>query len=133
ASRWRIVRQLLCEGLLLAICGGLVGLVVSVWCNDLLLHSLARLLGSMNFSFVVKLRPDATVLAVTFLFCLVATLLFSLGPALKATKTDLVNDLKQQIGEQARVGRFSRFFAARHHSGMAEIARLCMLLFRPRL
>ncbi|PYL70834.1 MAG: hypothetical protein DMF26_20855 [Verrucomicrobia bacterium] len=30
ASRWRIVRQLLCEGLLLAICGGMVGLVVSV-------------------------------------------------------------------------------------------------------
>src|SRR5882672_1819678 len=81
ASRWRIVRQLLCEGLLLAICGGLVGLVVSIWCNDLLLHSLARLLGSMNFSFVVKLRPDATVLAVTFLFCLIATMLFSLGPA----------------------------------------------------
>ena len=95
ASRWRIVRQLLCEGLLLAICGGFVGLVVSVWCNDLLLHSLARLLGSMNFSFVVNLRPDATVLAVTFLFCLIATLLFSLGPALKATKADLVNDLKQ--------------------------------------
>ena len=86
ASRWRIVRQLLCEGLLLAICGGLVGLFVSVWCNDLLLHSLARLLGSMNFSFVVKLRPDATVLAVTFLFCLIATVLFSLGPALKATR-----------------------------------------------
>src|SRR5213595_3642380 len=66
AARWRIVRQLLCEGLLLAICGGLVGLVVSVWCNDLLLHSLARLLGSTSFSFVVKLRPDLTVLGVTF-------------------------------------------------------------------
>ena len=105
ASRWRIVRQLLCEGLLLAICGGLVGLVVSVWCNDLLLHSLARLLGSMNFSFVVKLRPDATVLAVTLLFCLIATMHFSLGPALKATKADLVNDLKQQAGEPARIGR----------------------------
>ncbi len=129
ASRWRIVRQLLCEGLLLAICGGLVGLVVSVWCNDLLLHSLARLLGSMNFSFVVKLRPDATVLAVTFLFCLLATVLFSLGPALKATKADLVNDLKQQIGEPARVGRFSRFFAPRHISVMAQIALSFMLLF----
>ena len=129
ASRWRIVRQLLCEGLLLAICGGLVGLVVSVWCNDLLLHSLARLLGSMNFSFVVKLRPDAAVLAVTFLFCLLATVLFSLGPALKATKADLVNDLKQQIGEPARVGRFSRFFAPRHISVMAQIALSFMLLF----
>jgi putative ABC transport system permease protein len=129
ASRWRIVRQLLCEGLLLAICGGLVGLVVSVWCNDLLLHSLAQLLGSMNFSFVVKLRPDATVLAVTFLFCLLATVLFSLGPALKATKADLVNDLKQQIGEPARVGRFSRFFAPRHISVMAQIALSFMLLF----
>src|SRR5947208_11445209 len=95
ASRWRIVRQLLCEGLLLAICGGLVGLVISVWCNDLLLHSLARLLGSTSFSFVVKLRPDLTVLGVTFLFCLIATLLFSLGPALKATRADLVSDLKQ--------------------------------------
>src|SRR5207302_4257318 len=52
ASRWRIVRQLLAEGLLLAICGGLVGLILSIWCNDLLLHSLARLLGSMSFSFV---------------------------------------------------------------------------------
>ena len=129
ASRWRIVRQLLCEGLLLATCGGLVGLVVSVWCNDLLLHSLARLLGSMNFSFVVKLRPDATVLAVTFLFCLIATMLFSLGPALKATKADLVNDLKQQVGEPARVGRFSRFFAPRHISVMAQIALSFMLLF----
>ncbi len=40
ASRWRIVRQLLCEGLLLAMVGGAVGLAVSVWCNNLLLRSL---------------------------------------------------------------------------------------------
>src|SRR5205823_9724459 len=39
ASRWRIVRQLLSEGMLLAIVGGAVGLVVSVWCNNLLLRS----------------------------------------------------------------------------------------------
>src|SRR5437870_1470493 len=50
ASRWRIVRLLLCEGLLLAICGGAVGLVLATWCNDFLLGQLQTLLTSVNFS-----------------------------------------------------------------------------------
>src|SRR5438309_1889347 len=129
ASRWQIVRQLLCEGFLLALCGGAVGLVISAWCNDLLLQQLRGLLASTNFSIVVKLRPDVTVLAATFIFCLLATMLFSLGPAIKATRADLVNDLKQQVGEPARIGRFSRFFAPRHISVMAQIALSLMLLF----
>jgi putative ABC transport system permease protein len=129
ASRWRIVRQLFAEGLLLAVCGGVIGLILSIWCNTLLLHSLASLLTNMNFSFVVDLKPGAAVLSVTFLFCLVATILFSLGPALKATRADLVNDLKQQVGEPARIGRFSRFFAPRHISVMAQIALSLVLLF----
>src|SRR4030095_6877608 len=129
ASRWQIVRQLLCEGFLLAVCGGAIGLVFSAWCNDLLLQQLRGLLASVNFSFVVKLRPDATVLAVTFFFCLIATMLFSLGPALQATKADLVNDLKEQVGEPARIGRLSRFFAPRHISVMVQIALSLMLLF----
>src|SRR5437867_4051240 len=129
ASRWQIVRQLLCEGFLLAVCGGAIGLILSVWCNDLLLQQLRGLLSSVNFSFVVKLRPDAAVLAVTFCFCLIATMLFSLGPALKATKADLVKDLKEQVGEPARIGRLSRFFAPRHISVMAQIALSLMLLF----
>lgn len=129
ASRWRIVRQLLAEGLLLAVCGGVVGLILSAWCNNLLLHSMTALLSSVNFSFVVDLTPDIAVLAVTFLFCLMATVLFSLGPALKASRADLVNDLKQQVGEPARAGRFSRFFAPRHISVMAQIALSLVLLF----
>src|SRR5438552_12317262 len=93
ASRWRIVRQLLCEGLLLAFVGGAVGLVVSVWCNNLLVHSLQRLLGSMNFSFVADLSPSVAVLSVTFFFCLLVSLLFSFVPAYIATNAALVHCL----------------------------------------
>ncbi|MGI8819329.1 MAG: ABC transporter permease [Chthoniobacterales bacterium] len=129
SSRWRIIRQLLCEGLLLAVLGGALGLVLSLWSNRLLLRSLGTLFGSMSFSIVVPLHPDALVLGVTFVFCLFATLLFSLGPALKATKADLVNDLKQQVGEPAHVGRLNRFFAPRHLLVMTQIALSLMLLF----
>ena len=34
ASRWRIVRQLLCEGMFLAFAGGALGLFISLWSND---------------------------------------------------------------------------------------------------
>ncbi len=129
ASRWRIIRQLLCEGFLLAIIGGTLGLLLSVWSNGVLLRSLGSLFTSMSFSLVVNMRPDVSVLAITFLFCLFATMLFSLGPALKASNADLVNDLKQQAGEPAHIGRFNRFFAPRHLLVMAQIALSLMLLF----
>ena len=129
ATRWRIVRQLLCEGLLLALLGGAGGVVISGWSNDLLVRSLARLFSDMNLSLVIHVRPDGLVLLVTFVFCLLATLLFSLGPALKATRLDLVSDLKQQTGEPAHVGRLSRFFAPRNLLVMAQIALSLMLLF----
>ena len=48
---------------------------------------------------------------------------------MKATKADLVKDLKEQVGEPARIGRLSRFFAPRHISVMVQIALSLMLLF----
>ncbi|MCF7761549.1 MAG: ABC transporter permease, partial [Cephaloticoccus sp.] len=129
ATRTQVVRQLLVEGLLLAVVGGLAGLLISLWSGDLLTQSLTTLFNSMNFAYVVDLRPDLTVTGVTFVFCLVATLIFSLGPALRATQVDLVNDLKQQTGEPALLGRLNRFFAPRHILVMAQIAISLMLLF----
>ncbi len=117
ATRWRIIRQLLCEGLLLALLGGAAGIVVSAWSNDMLLRSLGALFSDMNLSLVVHVRPDGIVLPATFLFCLFATLLFSLGPAVKATRLDLVSDLKQQTGEPAHAGRLGAVLRAPQSPG----------------
>ncbi|MDB6095347.1 MAG: permease [Verrucomicrobia bacterium] len=129
ATRWRVIRQLLAEGLLLAFAGGALGLIISVWANDLLVQSISGLFSSMNFSLVIHMRPDAVVLAATFLFCLVATLMFSLGPALRSSRVDLVHDLKQQGGEPTANGRLNRFFAPRHCLVMVQIALSLTLLF----
>ena len=129
ASRWQIVRQLLIEGFLLALGGGGLGLLMSLWANDLLLQSLGTLFSAMNFSIAVELRPDLTVMLVTLGICGVTTILFSLGPALAATRVNLVEGLKQQSGDPAIAGRFNRFFAPRHCLVMGQIALSAMLLF----
>ena len=83
----------------------------------------------MNFSFTTDLRPDATVLAVTIGFCVLATLIFSLGPALKASRADVVNDLKTQGAESTASGRLNRFFAPRHVLVMAQMTLSLVLIF----
>jgi predicted permease len=129
APRGRIIRQLLVEGLILALVGGALGLLLAQWCDDLLAHSLNGLFHSMGLSFMIGLHPDATVLGVTLVFCFAATLVFSLGPAIASVRVDVVHDLKQQSGEPAPRGGWNRFFSARHCLVMAQISLSLALLF----
>ena len=129
ASRGRVVRQLLVEGLVLAFVGGFCGLLLSVWCDDLLIQFLRRVFNSTFLSFHVQLSRDRLDFAVAFGFCLVTTLVFSLGPALRSTRLNLVTDLKAQSGEPVAAGRWNRFFSVRHVLVMAQIALSLMLLF----
>lgn len=129
ASRAQIVRQLLVEGLLLSVLGGSLGLLLSYWSNTLLENSFTALLGSMNFSLAGGLSPDGRVLAATLLFCVVSTLVFSLGPALKSARSDVVSDLKSNGAESTSTGRFNRFFAPRHVLVMVQMMLSLVLLF----
>ena len=78
ASRWRIVRQLLTEALLLALIASVVGLLLATWGTDLLLATALPL--------PLDLSVDWRVFAVSAVLALTAAVLFGLAPALHATR-----------------------------------------------
>lgn len=97
ASRWRVVRQLLTESLLLSLGGAVVGILLAMWGVDWL----TTLLSGNSSSFSARLprlgeiRIDATALGFTLAVSLLTSLLFGLVPALAASKPDLNQTLKE--------------------------------------
>jgi len=122
-SRPRVIRQLLTEGFVLALLGGVGGLILGLWSSDLLIGSLRKL---MPLDMVWLSGPSPAVLAATFGFCLLGTLMFALGPALKISRTAILGDLKEHAGED--VGRRRWKFLPRNPLVVAQIAFSLALL-----
>ncbi len=116
-NRWRIVRQLLTEGFALAVLGGVGGLVLGLWSSDLLVGSMRKL---VPLDIVWSSGPNPAILAATFGFCLLGTLMFALGPALKVSHSALVADLKEHAGEDVVRRRWK--FLPRHPLVVVQIA-----------
>ena len=92
ASRWRLVKQLLTESLMLSIAGGAAGLALAAW-------TLSALVGSIPKSegiFGLEATLDYRVLGFAIALTIVTGVLFGLAPALRATHTDLQGTLKDQ-------------------------------------
>src|SRR5215813_1747677 len=90
ASRFRLIRQLLTESMLLALIGGALGLLFALWGSDFLL----ALVGSGRNPVFLKLTLDLRVLGFTAVASLLAGVLFGLAPAWRATRVDLNPGLK---------------------------------------
>jgi putative ABC transport system permease protein len=120
ASRGRIIRQLLVESLLLALCGGALGLLLAGRGTELLVALLPEGLPPL-----AAIGVDQRVLAFTILFSLVAGVAFGLAPAWQASRTDLTAALKEG-GHGAGVGL--RHMRVREALVVAEIAIALILL-----
>jgi len=92
ATRPRIVRQLLVESMILGVGGGSLGLLLAVWAKDLLLAMLPE---SMSVAKVNSVTIDGNVLAFTVALSLGTAVLFGLLPALRASRPDLGDTLKE--------------------------------------
>jgi putative ABC transport system permease protein len=104
SGRWRLIRQLLTESVLLFLIGGMAGLLVGGWALGLLLQAAPQgYVPSM-----VDVRLDAWVFLFTFLIACLAGALAGLIPALQASKPDLHDTLKESARSVAAPHQLSR-------------------------
>ena len=96
ASRPRLIRQWLTESLLLGLAGGVLGLLLAFWANQLLTSYLqATPLAAL------ELGLDWTVLIFTLGISVITSLVFGLAPAVQGSRLDIVKALKSEDGSRA--------------------------------
>jgi len=123
ASRWRVIRQLLTESLLLSLAGGAAGLLLAYWVLPALVAVLPE--SQLNaMPFLTSLHLDVSILAFSFALSLLTGLVFGVAPALQSSRLDL-NEALKEGGRHATAGASQRL-----RSGMVvtEIALAVVLL-----
>ncbi|BDC50321.1 hypothetical protein F183_A26370 [Bryobacterales bacterium F-183] len=104
ASRWQLIRQLLTESMVLAMLGGLGGILVSRWT----LYGMVSMMPAEGQAFFAE-TTDWRVLLFTLGISLLTGLMFGIFPALHSTSPDLSNTLKDQAGQVSASGAAARF------------------------
>ena len=100
ATRWRIIRQLLTESMLLAVVGGVCGVLLAQWAVIVLVGLVAK-------NSPLDTRPDVGVLLFTAGVSIVAGLLFGLVPAVQASRGSLSSSMKEKSRTGSGFWRFS--------------------------
>ena len=91
ASRFRLIRQLMTECILLSLGGALLGLALAQWGNRILVHYLS----TVHTTVFLDFSPDGRVLAFTTGIAVLTGLLFGAGPAFRGTRASLTSTIKE--------------------------------------
>jgi predicted permease len=98
AGRWRLVRQLLVESLLLALLGGAIAMLLTNWTAG----SLAAFFPpAPNLPLAINGHSDSRVLAATILVSILTALIFGILPALRSSSVAPVTVLKEEAGSMS--------------------------------
>ena len=122
ASRGQLVRQLLVESLLLSFAGGAAGVVLAI----AMTRGLLALVPVEGSPLLIRPMPDLRILLFTLGLSVLTGLIFGLAPALRASRPDLWNSLKDVVGSIAGPGG-SLFL--RKSLVAAQVALSFLLLF----
>ena len=106
AGRWRLIRQLLTESVLLAALGGAVGVLFAFWGKRALVALTDKDTGILPGD--VDLSLNWRVLVFTLAVSLLTGVLFGLAPAWRAAGLDLATSLKQSRRTTGAVSRLSK-------------------------
>jgi macrolide transport system ATP-binding/permease protein len=125
AGRFRLIRQLLTESLVLAIVSGAAGVVLAIGGTRLL----SALLANGDDGLVLQAGVNWTVLLATLALSVLCGLFFGLAPAIQATRPELIPALKDSFGlVSAKVTRRLPRFKLQQTLVVAQIALLMLLL-----
>jgi len=94
ASRWRLVRQLLVESLMLALAGGVVALLITFWTTG----TLMKFMPATDFPISLSIRADRAVLLATLVISVLTGVIFGILPALRSSGVAPVAVLKEDTG-----------------------------------
>jgi predicted permease len=95
AGRGRVIRQLLTESVLLALVGGALGLLLTLWSANLLVALFPNNVANLNIPVVEEIPINGRVLGFSLLVSLLTGVIFGLAPAWQASKSDLSRTLKE--------------------------------------
>ena len=117
ASRWRIIRQLLSESIVLSLIGGTFGVLLAYWGTGVITK-----LNAGNIPRVEAVGIDGMVLVFALSISVITGILFGLAPALQCSKTDLSDSLKDNAT------RSSAGVSQQRLRGMFTVAQVALAL-----